>query len=117
MGRKHIPQKRIFSDDGWLYHCSMCNGYKPEAEFNKDKNRPFGRYYICKEHRKEKYNQNNNIDPNDGLDHIKLVFVSESDEEAKDRFLEAIGYDLNGELSVHQQFLQRIEKRYGNKNL
>jgi hypothetical protein len=111
MGRKRIPQKRIFSDDGWLYYCSDCNGYKPENEFNEDKNRPFGKYYICKEHRREKYNLKNNIDPNDGLDHIKLVFVSETDEQAKDRFLEGIGYDLSKD--IHKQFIQRIQKKYG----
>ncbi len=111
MGRKKQPQKRIFSEDGWLYYCSMCEGYKPEDEFNKDKNRPFGKYYICKEHRKEKYNEKNEIDPNDGLEHIKLVFVSDNDEEGKDRFLEGMGYDLTKD--IHQQFIKRIQTKYG----
>lgn len=111
MGRKKLPQKRIFSNEGWMHYCSMCGGYKPEEEFNKDKNRPFGRYYICKEHRREKYNEANNIDPNDGLEHIKLVFVSETDEEAKDRFLQAIGYDLTKD--IHEQFVQRMREKYG----
>lgn len=117
MGRKQLPQKRILSDEGWLNYCSMCEGYKPEHEFNKDKNRPFGRYYICKEHRREKYNERNNIDPNDGLEHIKLVFVKESDEEGKDRFLSGIGYDLEGDKSIHEQFLQRIQEKYGYKEM
>ena len=111
MGRKRKPEKRIFSEEGWLYYCSMCDGYKPEHEFNQDKNRPFGKYYICKDHRKSKYNQANDIDPDDGLDHIKLVFVSESDVEMKDRFLEKMGYDLSQ--NIHQQFMERVEQRYG----
>lgn len=111
MGRKRKPEKRIFSDKGWLYYCSMCNGYKPEEDFNKDRNRPFGMYYICKEHRKEKYNETNNIDPNDGLEHIKMVFVTENDEQEKDRFLSRIGYDITKD--VHEQFIKRIEKKYG----
>ena len=115
MGRKKLPQKRIFSEEGWLYYCSMCEGYKPESEFNKDRNRPFGMYYICKEHRKEKYNERNNIDPNDGLDHIKLVFVNESDEEGKDRFLEGMGYDLTK--NIHKQFIKRIQEKYGYKEM
>ena len=117
MGRKKRQEKRIFSKEGWLYYCSMCEGYKPESEFNQDNNRPFGKYYICKEHRKQKYNLANDIDPDDGLDHIKLVFVSEDDYDGKDRFLEAIGYDTKGELSVHEQFLQRIRKKYGDQSL
>lgn len=115
MGRKKQPQKRIFSEEGWLYYCSMCEGYKPEDEFNSDKNRPFGKYYICKDHRREKYNEKNNIDPDDGLDHLKLVFVNESDEEGKDRFLKAMGYDLNED--IHQQFLKRVREKYGEQSL
>jgi len=115
MGRLKKAEKRIFSNDGWLYYCSMCDGYKPESDFNKDKNRPFGRYYICKEHRKDKYNEKNNIDPNDGLEHIKLVFVSENDEKQKDRFLESMGYDLSKD--IHKQFMERIKIKYGNPSL
>jgi len=113
MGRKRKPQKRIFSDEGWLYYCSMCEGYKPETEFNKDVNRPFGVYYICKEHRQQQYRLKNDIDPNDGLDHIKLVFVSEDDIKGKDTLLERLGYDTSKD--IHQQFLKRM--RDNGKNL
>lgn len=113
MGRNKKPQKRILSEQGWLYYCSMCEGYKPETEFNQDKNRPFGVYYICKEHRKQNYNKVNNIDPNDNLNHIKLVFVTEQDEQMKHSFLSNMGYNTNTDKSVHQQFMDKIEKRYG----
>jgi len=109
MGRKRKPQKRIFSDDGWLYYCSMCQGYKPEEEFHKDKNRPFGVYYICKEHRLQQYQEKN--PPMGDMDHIKLVFVSDDDHRQKDLLLTKLGYDINGE--IHKQFLQRVEEKYG----
>ena len=109
MGRKRKPQKRIFSDNGWLYYCSMCGGYKPEEEFNKDKNRPFGLYYICKEHRTQQYREKN--PPMEDMDYIKMVFVSDEDHRQKELLLKQLGYDLNKE--VHKQFLQRIEEKYG----
>ena len=109
MGRKRKPQKRIFSDDGWLYYCSMCQGYKPEVEFHKDKNRPFGVYYICKEHRQLKYREIN--PPVEDMDHIRMVFVSDDDYKQKDLLLTRLGYDIKEE--IHKQFLQRVEEKYG----
>ena len=114
MGRKRKSTKRIMSDEGWLYYCSQCEGYKPESEFNKDRNRPFNVYYICKDHRRENYREKNG-EPDKDLEHLKLVFVSQSDYDEKDRFLEALGYDLSKD--IHQQFLERIRKKYGVKSL
>lgn len=111
MGRHRKPQKRIFSDEGWLYYCSMCNGYKPEYEFHNDKNRPFGKYYICKEHRLEKYQSEN--EPMGDMSYLKLVYVSKYDIREKNILLTKLGYDIDE--NVYEQFLNRIELRYGKK--
>ena len=101
MGRKRKAEKRIMSEEGWLYYCNNCQIHLPEEEFNNDKNRPFGKYYICKDCRKEQYKNRNGIE--DGLEHIKLTYASPEQKEMVNVLLQRLGYDTSK--NIHQQFL------------
>jgi len=98
MGRKVKPQKRILSEEGWLIYCSDCDGYKPEYEFHTDNTRPFGKYYICKEHRQERIANLENEDKRVDMRRIN-------------KFFSKMGYDTSQ--PIHPQFLERVKDKYG----
>lgn len=107
MGRKRKKEKRIMSDDGWMLWCNDCQGYQPESNFHNDKNRPFGKYYICKEHRKQKMQPKDDTD----MSYLKYVFLSDDEKQEALNALERIGYDITK--PIHTQFEQRIKNKYG----
>ena len=85
-------------EDGWGYRCSRCDTYKPKDQFHNDRSKPpFNISYTCKECRK-------NSD-----EHNPILY--ESDRLAGLEILTRLGYDIEGD--VHQQFMDRMKKKYG----
>jgi len=103
MGNSKIQaylKRRMLTDEGWVYFCSLCGDYKLETEFYKSKQNPFGLTYKCKIHYKK---DKTPIDPT--TEYIKLVNVTDSDFEQTQRLLEVLGYKFGkGQLPVWRQF-------------
>lgn len=94
--------RRIMGEYGWTYRCSRCTQYLPDDSFHKDSSKPpFNISYTCKECRKNSEN------------HEPILY--HSDKEAGLDILKKMGYDIDG--NVHTQFMERMRKKYGDKNL
>ena len=82
----------------WGYRCSRCSQYLPFNSFHTDNSKPpFYIAYTCKECRKKAGKEKPQY--SDIENHIGL------------QILKRLGYDIEGD--VHQQFLDRIKKKYG----
>jgi len=106
MGKELFQQqlsRRIMGDDGyWLLFCRSCGKYKPETEFYRKKDRPFGRDSRCKIHFNKK-----DVDDDPSLNHLKLNPLSEDDFKGAQRVLEILGYRFDTEESIHLQFKKK----------
>jgi len=94
--------RRMMSENGWVYFCRICGTWKPEGDFYKKKNTPYGLDSRCKIHltRKEK-------DDDGMMDYFKLDALSESDFTTTQKVIEGLGYEYNTEKSIHQQFCEK----------
>ena len=79
--------------------CTLCKIEKPFEDFHKRSASDDGRDYRCKECRKKEY-------PKRGFE-----TSSEINEIEGKRVLRALGYDLDGEVSVYDQFKKRCIDR------
>ena len=90
--------------------CNVCNIEKPLTEFNKNKHSPDGLLNKCRVCVKQYYKDLQNgirMNPEDRMEQIKLAKVKGMDTEKKhtQELLKGIGYDIDGELSIHEQFM------------
>ena len=90
--------------------CNTCNIEKPLEDFYIKKDGKDGRTPRCKQcgqqkQREAKLKKDPNYKPKNFQEKIDQRFKNE--EELKNELLTILGYDLNSELSVHQQFLLR----------
>jgi len=94
-------EKRILTEEGWIYFCSDCNEYHDETKFYKQKDRPYGIMSTCS-HAKRGLRDKN---PDKTLSHLKFGNITEEDIEGTIDLLETLGYNTFG--NVHEQFLKR----------
>lgn len=93
--------RRMLTDEGWVYFCRICGEYKPEKEFYNRKDTKFGIETRCKIHFTKK------DEGDDGKDnHLKLAPLTKEDFRGAQKLLEGLGYKFGkNEPTVHQQFL------------
>jgi hypothetical protein len=104
-------QRRIMTEQGWVYHCSECCVYHPIENFYKNANRPFGIFSSCSKMKGKGSKTKPKIDPSLAkmdTTGLKLNKVTEDDVKNTIEFLELIGYDTTG--NVHEQF--KIKYQY-----
>lgn len=96
---KRRNNRRVMSGEGeWTYRCSLCQEFKTSDNFHSDNSKPpFNLAYNCKECRKSSCNRQP----------ILLDWETEQGYLA----LESLGFDLKED--IHQQFIDRVEKKYG----
>lgn len=93
--------RRMLTNEGWVYFCRICGEYKPQQEFYNRKDTKFGIETRCKLHftKKEKGDEG-------GDNHLKLAPLKKTDFVGAQKLLESLGYKFGaGEPTVHQQFL------------
>jgi len=89
-----------------LFKCRKCDAKYPKEYFHNCKTKPNGIHEVCKfcaneigamyrKRRKEEQRQ---------VAHIKLTSSTKKDYCKMYEFLESIGYDLNSDKSIHEQF-------------
>jgi len=92
--------RRILGDNGFEYFCRICGEYKPEVDFYKSKEGLWKIDTKCKIHYTRK-----NKEEDDGMEHLKLNPLKESDFIETQQLLERMGYRFDIEQSVHEQFM------------
>lgn len=96
----------IFDDnDDELVWCSTEGGYKPAVEFDVSDTTEHGYMLYCKECRivfKEKHKD------------AGLLRINE-DKQIAYKILENLGYKINGEFTIHQQFLIKHHEKISEK--
>jgi Fe-S-cluster-containing dehydrogenase component len=90
--------------------CKICQIEKPYTEFNKNQYAPDGHLSKCRACVKQYYKDLQNgirMSPEERLNQIRLSKRKgmETEKEYAFEILSEIGYDIKGELSVHQQFM------------
>jgi hypothetical protein len=95
--------------------CSRCKIEKPLDEFyfrfdSKDKRTPRCKKCEMEKQKELKLKKNPDYVPKTNKEKSEQRFKNE--EELKNELLTILGYDLNGELSVHQQFLRKHNFSY-----
>jgi hypothetical protein len=103
MGQDRLSRfqnRRLLTDQGWVYFCKLCGDYKPESEFYKNKAGHFGLTYKCREHYKKNPNAGDKT-----TDHLKLNKLTDEDFVETQKVLEKLGYEFGpGSLPVWEQF-------------
>ena len=92
--------------------CKICKIEKPYTDFNKNKCSPDGLMSKCRVCVKQYYKDLQSgirMTDDDRLNQIRLSKRKGMDNERKytEELLKGIGYDLDSELSIHQQFLMK----------
>ncbi len=106
MGKKQFEQhlsRRVLTEEGWSFFCSICGCYLHESKFYKSKKTKWGIDNKCKEHYTRK-------EPDDDgeMDYLKLNPITESDFIETQKLLQRMGYKFGpDEKSVHDQFMDR----------
>jgi hypothetical protein len=103
-------EKRILTEEGWLYFCSDCQDYHVESRFYRQTDRPYGIMGSCSQSKKGQYDRN----PDKGLSHLKLGNISQDDIQGTIDLLETLGYNTSG--NVHEQFILKHHAEI-NKNI
>jgi hypothetical protein len=90
--------------------CIICKIEKPYTEFNKNKYSPDAHLNKCRVCVKQYYKDLQNgirMSDEDRLNQIKLSKRKGMDNERRntEELLKGIGYEIDGELSVHEQFM------------
>jgi hypothetical protein len=95
----------IYDDEGnELWYCSYHEDFEPRKSFYANKSTPRGFQTYCKEAQK-KYNISGQYN------------ISKSnmpDKQHAIELLKILGYDMNSDMSVHQQFMERHKKNISN---
>ena len=100
MGRLSKNMNRFYEKDGEYYIiCRVCEQHKHSDKFHANKLSPIGKIYVCKECSKT-YNQSPTLDD-----------ANKKDQETTRDLLRGLGYNIDGD--IHQQFLSRLETKYG----
>lgn len=90
-----------------LKYCSRCHDLKLETEFFKNKRFEDGLDYYCKTCRvivnRKKRHKPEDMD----LSYIKISYARPKDYHDMYLMLEKMGYDLNSEKSIHEQFCDK----------
>lgn len=95
-----IP-KIIETDEGTYHYCVTCEEYKPLDDFYNCKTCKSGYHYHCKDCHKREWK-------------IRRGNFSEiSDEKAMEIIFTRMGYDVNSEKTIHQQFVERVLETKG----
>jgi hypothetical protein len=91
--------RRILDGDGeWTYRCSLCREFKTREHFHSDNSKPpFNLAYNCKECRRDAQE--------------RAPILLDWEEEQGYITLQRLGYDITQD--IHQQFIDKINKRYG----
>jgi hypothetical protein len=92
--------------------CKICKIEKPYTDFNKNKSSADGLMSKCRVCGKQYYKNLQSgirMTDDDRLNQIRLSKKKGMDNERKytEELLKEIGYDLDSELSIHQQFLMK----------
>ena len=96
--RLDIP-KLIDTTEGQFHYCVSCEDYKPIAEFYKCPKCKSGYQYSCVTCHRVRWRE---LNPE-----------PITDEEALDHILTKMGYDTNGDKTIHEQFVERVLERSG----
>ncbi len=96
--RLDIP-KLIDTDEGQFHYCVTCEDYKPVSEFYKCPKCKTGYQYSCITCHRVRWRE---LNPE-----------PISDEEALEHILTKMGYDTNGDKTIHEQFVERVLERSG----
>ena len=95
-----IP-KLIETDEGPHHYCLTCEEYKPTGDFYPCNTCKSGYQYHCKECHKREWK-------------IRRGNFSEiSDEKAMEIILTRMGYDVNSEKTINEQFVERVFEKNG----
>jgi hypothetical protein len=95
--------RRMLTEQGWVYFCRICGEYKPQQEFYNRKDTKFGIETRCKIHFTKK-----GKDDEGGDNHLKLAPLRKDDFLGAQKLLEGLGYKFGvNELTVYQQFLSK----------
>jgi hypothetical protein len=91
------PSRKIETDNGVELWCPQCEEYLPEDYFYHNASTKYGRSSHCKQCciRRQKERRAEDVGP------------QMSDREIVNIWLTKMGYDVNGEKSIHQQFLEK----------
>lgn len=93
--------KLIETDEGPHHYCSTCEEYKPIGDFYPCNTCKSGYQYHCKECHKREWK-------------IRRGNFSEiSDEKAMEIILTRMGYDVNSEKTINEQFVERVFEKNG----
>lgn len=84
--------RRMMTEDGWVYFCRQCMVYKPENEFYKRSDSSFGVDYRCKIHRKPGPKTTTKTDKS--MSYLKLHTLRDSDFEETEKVLTILGYNI-----------------------
>ena len=95
-----------------MKQCIACNEFKPESSFSKNKHTRDGLLKKCKDCSKQYVKDLANgirMSPEERLNQIRLSKSKgmETEKEYAYEILAEIGYDIDGELSIHEQFLMK----------
>ena len=96
--RLDIP-KLIDTTEGQFHYCVSCEDYKPVSEFYKCPKCKSGYQYSCVTCHRVRWRE---LNPE-----------PITDEEALDHILTKMGYDTNGDKTIHEQFVERVFEKSG----
>jgi len=96
--RLDIP-KLIDTTEGQFHYCVSCEDYKPVSEFYKCPKCKSGYQYSCVTCHRVRWRE---LNPE-----------PISDEQALEHILTKMGYDTNGDKTIHEQFVERVLERSG----
>ena len=100
MGRRSKNMTRFYlKDDEYYIICRVCEEHKHCDEYHANKLSPIGKIYVCKECSKD-YNKSPSLNK-----------ANEYDQEFTKQILTRLGYNIDED--IHQQFLSRLETKYG----
>jgi len=96
----------------FMKQCIVCNEFKPESSFTKNKHTRDGLLKKCRDCVKQYVIDLQNgirMSEEDRLNQIRLSKSKgmETEKEYAYELLSEIGYDVKGKLSIHEQFLLR----------
>ena len=104
-GLDKYQSRRVLTARGWEFFCRICGDYQPESQFYKKKDSKWGLAHSCKIHSTRKG------DDDKDMEHIKFDPLKESDFIGAKKLLQALGYDTESDIPIHEQFSIRMELR------
>lgn len=96
--RINIP-RLIETDEGTFHYCAKCEDYKPIQDFGKCPSCKTGYQYSCASCLRIRWRE---LNPEPISDEKALEFI-----------LTKMGYNTNGDKSIHQQFVEKTLEKHG----